>query len=529
MKRVKQSSNDKFDYGQIAKTVGEYDEINAEISHQNGLYSELIENDKLTIEPFWCATIDYLHEQQSESITKRDSVSGLEFFDDLYSKEKSVRDELGRLAAEVAALEQEQADEIDKIIEQEKMIVDKLPELKDKLDLIAQQLINQQIEKSTMAAKAKISVLEEEYQEISSLYETAGEAWPIPKVARVNGSIEKENSEEGCAEIDIFPAPEKPRLSNTEIAGRVKKNYPDDVLKDASAFVALFLVEEPGYIYSYQDLAEVLYGQNDRTHASRATALISAHRLNKNSIIADIMAEKGLVVQQGLRRKYDLESKKSYGAYTTVIRAVRPETLDQEEIIIRHYADESWIIDEWKTITSASPSENEQIKSEPKMPAENTAHETKEEINVDNEDEIVELTPEVTIDLREKKPNPVAREKKRPQWQIRFEKEVQEAIDIFELKGLLETDYPVGKALVNIKLESAIMGTDEMLKRALANKIITRTEAKGELPIDISKWICMYLQNTHGDIFGNRTNRRKAIQIVNDMLNRQFQSKKNKR
>ncbi len=121
-------------------------------------------------------------------------------------------------------------------------------------------------------------------------------------------------------------------------------------------------------------------------------------------------------------------------------------------------------------------------------------------------------------------------ESTKPEWLVDFIAEVHDQISLFEEDGLMTSADGVTRKVMNVMSSSTIMGTDENLRRGVANGIIkqSKTGRRNEESISMSRWICLALQNANPQIFTNRTRRRQAIAAVEEIVAGYFAARERK-
>ncbi|MBW3568995.1 helix-turn-helix domain-containing protein [Candidatus Parcubacteria bacterium] len=495
----------------------EADELASQIGDQNQLYSELVESGQVTIEPFREATTDYLTAEQGRTFQELAEAQAAAPYEQLADRERRLSAALGEVTAKLSSIEQQQQEEAASIHKEEELVAGRIPDLASRLSEIASRLENQ-MPNAAFEVKVEKTILEDEYEAVADVYKVAGKAWPIPRLISTKQpeqitEITEPESPDDLIEIDDFPE-ESDTLTKEEIAEKVRREYPEEVLSDASEYVGLLLAEEPGHIFTAEDLAEILYGKDETRGRSRINALISNYRLGKVDIIGETLYDKGLVFQHGERRSYNKTTGKPFGRHYPVFRAVPAEQPERNERVIHSDELAEWVNDDWHTIIldsfqTAEATESTGIALEiPRGP---------------NEDMGESITQTMQIE-----PPIERRQKERPEWEISFETAIQDVIASFEADGLM-IEGEVSRSLIRVKSSAGTMGTETMAARAVANKIISKGEVGNESKIPIYKYICMALQNTHSEIFTDRSKRKQAMAIAERSVNQYFEAAKTKK
>jgi len=161
-----------------------------------------------------------------------------------------------------------------------------------------------------------------DYRDLMGLYALAGKAWDIP-----DPFIEQDFMSDVV--IDSFP---ERSIELAQVAQRVKRKYPEDIQKDASGLIALVLLDRPGQVFTNGDLATIIHEKNTPRDRKRINARIWAHDHEESAIIKDLLADAGLVLQQGVRIVVDNDGRQI--ARMKIYRAIAPgqETIRERTI-----------------------------------------------------------------------------------------------------------------------------------------------------------------------------------------------------
>ncbi len=355
------------------------------------------------------------------------------------------------------------------------------------------------IDKARESVEAEKAALDAEYQELESVYAVAGKAWAIPRLISTKQPEPEPIPERQVIgtsgefiEVDDFPE-SHPRLTKEEISEKVRRKYPDEVLKDASEFVGLLLAEESKHIFNLEDLGEILYGEDEENRRVRISALISNYERGKLNIIGGVLEGHGLVFQRGERRSYHKDSGQPFGSRYAVFRAVPVEQADRKERVVHSDEQVDWVNDGWHTVvfdpTPTRPDPSDETVSEI-IAAENVRVD-----EVATEAAAVAEPPESeqlysangagvmpSRNILSKLPSREAKKKKEPEWKVSFRDDISEAITHFETDGLM-VEGEVSRTVIRVKSSSRAMGTETMADRAVSNGIISRREVDSDLPI----------------------------------------------
>lgn len=525
-------------------------ELASQIGEQNQLYSELVESGQITVKPIQEVTVDYLTKEQAQTFQSLLEAGATAPYEELALRELQLYAALGGVAAQLLSIEEQQKEETALIRKEEELVAGRIPELAPKLSEIASRLEQKLIAKTKAGLETQRAELESEYEALSRVYEIAGQAWPIPRLIStkqelpVTETVEPEAPEQpdDLIDVDDFPE-EKTSLTKEQVAERVRHRYPDEVLKDASEFVALFLAEEPKYIYTLDELADVLYGADEENRKGRVSALISNFELGKIDVIGRALLQQGLVFQRGKRKSYHKSTGKPFGRCHPVFRAVPIEEADNKERIVHSEETVDWVNDSWRTVIfdpskprmngndTASPEKDtvtakEEIEGtiESQQPAQTTQPKDIEETSkIDG----MPLNDSVSITATQSEPTSRQEVKKKPEteWKVELRKDVSDTIAQFEADGLM-TEGKLSRKLVRIKSSSRALGTETMAERAIKNRIISKDESSLDNELPVTTFICMALQNSHPEIFSNRYRRKQAIALIEATVSQYFERAK---
>ncbi len=509
------------------------------IDEQNQIYSDLIEGGQLTVKPFQELATDYLTTEQEHAFNELVKAEKQTPFRELSERTRALEKALGAATTKLSDIEQQQKEKIDLILREKQFLSEVLPGLVPKLTELTVQLEHRLLDEARQEAEAEVIALQGEYEGLEEMIDISGRSWPIPRLASTK-RLEKVKTDR-LIEVDDFP--DSPiRLTKQEITERVLKDYPEDVLRDASELLALLLAEEPKHIFTLEDLGLIIYGDDEPNRRMRVSALISNFELGKVGIIGKLLNEEGLVFQRGERRSYRSTDGKQIGRNNPVFRAVPLSELERKERVVHCDEKVEWVNDGWHTVVFEST--HEDLDNSDKL-------DVACELNDDEAPEIAE-EPEVKVTLLStsddaiavagdvivlepkvqpvKSPLPVpAREEvtkiKEPEWKINFRESVIEAITQFASDGLM-IDGEISWSVVGAKSSSRIMGTKTMAERAVSNGIISRLESQVDCSLHISKFICMALQNKYQELFTDKNRRKQAIAIVKHAIKTYFEEAK---
>lgn len=285
----------------------------------------------------------------------------------------------------------------------------------------------------------------------------------------------------------------------------------------------------------------MLYGTDEENRKSRVSALISNFELGKTDLIGQALSQQGLVFQRGERKSYHKSTGKRFGRCHPVFRAVPIEETNSKERIVHSEETVDWVNDGWHTVVfdtskprtngSAASQEEDTVGTREIIAVDTEQHETaaqpitSPEIDAAPTIKDEELPSNGSRSVSEPEPRPAARpetKKAEPAWKVELKKEVAETIAQFERDGLMSAGK-LGWKLVRLKGSSRALGTETMAERAISNRIISRMESSTDSELPVSKFICMALQNSHPDIFSNRSRRVQAMALVEKAVSQYFE------
>lgn len=222
-------------------------EIANEIGMQNQLYSELVESGQVTLRPFQEATTEFLTAEQTETFQELLEASAAAPYEELAKRESQLHSALGGVAAQLSAIEERQKEETDLIRKEEELVAGRIPELAPKLSEIASRLEQSIIAKAKAGLETQQAGLESEYEALIRVYDVAGQAWPIPRLIStkqeqpIPETFEPETPEQPDDLIEIDDFPKEIKLTKEQVAEKVRRKYPDEILKTLVSLLRCFL------------------------------------------------------------------------------------------------------------------------------------------------------------------------------------------------------------------------------------------------------------------------------------------------
>jgi len=525
--RAEANDNDLF-----LQSIGQFERINglaSEIYKQNIIHAELVGSGVITIKPFQDLADDYLRAEQRQTFDTIVSAAEAAPYEEIGRKHLELEAALGRVAAKLAAIEVRQTAEAEKIHKEQEMVAGRLPNLAPRLSKLAEQLEQRLIDKQKSLLEAERVAIETEQTALAPVYEAASQAWPIPRL--IETKVPSSEDEPEIVIVDNFPE-QGHKPTKEQVAEKVRHKYPDDVLQGASEFISLLLAEEPKYIYTQEELAEITYGSKDSKYRTRVSALISNFELGKVHVIGQILQENGLVFQRGERTSHHKDTGKRFGIAKPVYRAVPISETDCRERVVQSYTDVDWVHDGWHNIVfnSTEPIITDEVSTGVKEAIQTLADNNLEHAEptqfepLHNPDEPC-IIPEVTPAPQPKKPE--IRQKREAEWVVNFRADLQETIARFKADGLM-LEGELSWQVVNIKSSSRSMCTEKMAERAVSNGIIKKSESTLDSTLPVTKYICMALQNKYRDLFSNPASRKKVENIVKETVSKYFEETKKK-
>lgn len=509
-----------------------------EIGLQNELYSSLVESGQVTIEPFQDATTEYLTAEQTSTFQDLREAEADAPYEELGLKDLQLRAAIGSIATQLADIEEGHAEEAALIRKEEELVAERIPELAPRLSEIATKLQQGLVAKAKTELEARKAALEAEYESFNQQLENIGQAWPIPRLVSTYQEEPALGPDELDDLIEVDDFPEETHFTKEQVAEKVHRKHPDEVLREASQFVALFLAEEPKYIYTLDELADVIYGTEEPNRKSRVSALISNFELGKADIIGRALAGQGMVFQRGERRSYSKSTGESFGRCHPVFRAIPAEEADNRDRIVHSEEEVDWVNDGWHTViydydadpSSAAQTENttateiaiEDNNEVPLVESELTT--IVDDVKADTAEEVLDVQQQETVT------QPVVKEGRKrpePEWKIELKRDIEHTIAQFVADELMQ-EGTVGWKVVKLKSSSKTLGTETMSERGVNNRIISKAEASVDSELPISKFICLALQNSHPNTFSNRSRRKQAIALVEQAVADYFDSLRKK-
>ena len=434
-----------------------------------------------------------------------------------YEELASLNIELSRriqqLKSELAEIDNLTSNEIAKLKAERDLLLQISPELESTLEPILTEEIKKVKATEYESKKLDLDLAELELLEAEDLLMRSGRAWPLPKLADAR-HLPQEGER---VTIETFPN-EHARIIQ-RVAERVERKF-ESRLHDASAYIAMLMMEVPGHVWTGEELGHAIYDDNEdpSRNASRVHSLISDFRLGKNDKMGELFAEKDLLLQRGKRVCYDASTGKRIPHSSKIVwRAVDQTTADAAQRLTTITSDRQskWSIGEWETIREirmrldSIPSGNNDGQPIIKVDAPLKFRTNEKNTGLmDQKTDTLETSPETTSD-----------------WRDSFAAEVHEALEKFKEKGLLDEPTVSWKQLRR-HLDSTIVATEMSRERAYKHKIIKRSEMSEDSLIDIRQAILVHVQNPFQHILGVTKNRKLAVEIVDEIVSGYYRSQK---
>jgi hypothetical protein len=514
----------------------------AEIPSLNDPEFEAIATEALTLEqqPAFDALVDAMDPAQHDAVTTAlqesvDRVAELELeledVKDSMSAEQRRYDDLVTKLVKIAPLGETQAKEL---AERKKSEI----ELQRADDLRTQ----------ITAQQAKVA-------EAEALFESAGQAWPIPVLAKyaVQEQVDDVPTGEDVIIIDEIPIDPALRSSARDHLREISERHVD--APEASKFITLYLSENKGRVVTVDQLCDFLYANVDSESVnlrSRITTILGPRIQGMR--IQGMLAEENLLLQYGLRSAVTATGK-NVGPKYRIYRALDLEQVDTAVNYITHngHADsfdnaqpeiESPVIDGPDAIAlgatavqgaslEEAPAEEAPVVDSPEpeapapepkptpaaMPAKKAAAK-KAEPAPEAHVEKVPAPAKKTATKKAAAPKAEKAASKEPLWATKLRKAVGEQMQQLEEDGLMGIDeITLGKA--SAMSSSAKFGTITALQRLAPTGIIKLPNSRNQYnayPLTQTVRVVMALFNTHTADFLERPRHRLAMQIVEEAV-----------
>ncbi len=410
-------------------------------------------------------------------------------YENILEKERELEQKIGTLAI----TEEERVEFCKGIDKDVKIAKGILPDREDDLIMLGEER-KRDFNRTTSEEDSRLKAeLEQEQRLVDDLWEAVSKPWPIPRMVTENGYKQAFQYL-----VEYFPQDYSQSYSK-QIAERAKSRYKGR-LPDASEFLSLILMEEPAISHTPEELGSALYGVDDADRGDKITSLISNFRIGHCSVIGENLEGEGLILQQGIRRRYDSKTEREIGQARAVYRAV-PKNEADKKVRIERLLDGTLLREnEWQDV---SFSEVETVEDA--------------------------LEEESLLEAVGPTPAPVNGERDRellPAWAEEFKDEVNQAIQRLDEEGILR-EKTVPLHLMRTLSGSGIFGSKTMIKRALQMRLISRDDESKEL-FTASQVVMMKLQNTQKELSksASRKTRKLARKIVEEQVDNFFERKR---
>lgn len=313
------------------------DAIGASAAEIQALNEQGVQFDDKAFEDWRPVGDDYCSEEQAEAFTRMLAASTQIQYDELLQRTEHTSRWRERLADERTALEQAYAAEADNIREAAAYHIKLLPGAIDRFVEESDRRIARIDRRPLEQLGYQEQAAERVAAKLGNTLRIAG-CLPIPAYVppeqrmaiyesfkTPSEIVTSEEQAPETIEVDHFPV-DPSTLTKAQLVERVQRRVPEERRRDASAFLALILAEDPGRAYTYKDLGQMLYpNENSKKAAKRVTALISNMRSGETKIIPETLVEQHmppLVLQVGERVRYFKSTGIRVGQTKLVFRAV---------------------------------------------------------------------------------------------------------------------------------------------------------------------------------------------------------------
>jgi len=513
--------------------VGVVDELNNGIDEQNAARRDLLETPGVvTVEPFRQAVEESLQEVQAETVAHLGETQAGIPYEKIGAYSLRVSAEEVRVAEALDSCRKEAVSEHDARIKSEaESIVARIPALASKLGELSLGIDEIGPSPEIITLEAELKRLQTARADVDVIFEITGRAWPIPRATDTRPSPkvlvrDEEVSQEDVSGVCISPdevATTEPEIISTKETDEDALRYAPN---ETSELFAMILAENPGQVFDLREIAQIIFGAtSDETQLERIShrvhVFVSNQRLGKNNIIGQWLEAEGLVLQSGMRRKYDKATGRSIGKAKSVYRAVPfAGAYDfDEELFPGAEVDE--LVGKWRLVTYPP-----ETPSSPELSLQGTSELLMPDQEVQSSDEDPAQVQVSHKGVSGKTSGVVEKDSVvEPEWRLCAKQQIRGAITQLEECGLMQ-EKPVSWKVLARKSASRKMGTRTMAQRARANHIITEEESRRTGELSIQKLVLVAAQNGLANLFGNRATRAEVIKMVNAEVKAYFRAKK---
>lgn len=344
-------SSEAPDFREVALAV---EKDSSDILSQNKAYDVISASGAIEHPEFIELGKTVLEAEQRHSVNHLFSATADIDWEELYGKEKRLRDRVTILKDALSTSLSSGHPEVDSIDRDADFVVQHVPTSSEKVSDLADSLKERLAAELRLRAEEEIVTLSQEHSLLEQDILLAGTAWAIPRLVRPEFITEEETIElvspepEELIEVDAFPSEDE--HIKRETAEKVRREYRGKLV-DASERMAVILADVPKTVYTRGQMVEALYDETpDMNNKGKISALVSNLELDKVTIISEVLESRGLVFQKGRRTAHRIDGSQ-VGSDHPIYRAIAPEDPDFQMNIIRRSAKGGELHDgQWVTI-----------------------------------------------------------------------------------------------------------------------------------------------------------------------------------
>lgn len=264
-------------------------------------FHKLLNNGESFSEELIKPVIDQINSEQIDTFKKLAKAGETAPYEELEKRRELLSIELGNLASEIALgselLKNNQAE----LERQSKQILKCIPRA---TAILGQAVTNSQVSLVMEQQKREqlMNDLREEEVRLRQIYEYAAKQWPIPIVlSQKNTTVSDHETDDRIAAIRVV----KENLTYEHLAEINETTEPTVHLENskkanyvnASKPIAELLSSMPDSLLSYKELAEMVYGADEKAYR-KIQQLLSKYFNGKNPVMDKILKENGIIIER---------------------------------------------------------------------------------------------------------------------------------------------------------------------------------------------------------------------------------------
>lgn len=281
--------------------------------------NDLIEKEEVTLEVFKTSPFEYLKSVQTVGFDDLIEAGKDTQYEELGKRETELSAKIAKLAIDIISVEEQERSKLHAELEK---VMECVPGFTN-LGRVALDSIKPMIDYKKQDLEAEKAELEEEYESLNEIYLTACEPWPIPQMVPAEDRIKYYTPIE-TEETIVCVYPADQTAETIESYGRDHKKHPKGYSKLASASekLATSLADGAGESFTYEELADIMYGSNGPSEQARVRTLLNLNSKGIINIMKDTLASRGLELKWGNKSIIEGEKARRGHRPKKVFRAV---------------------------------------------------------------------------------------------------------------------------------------------------------------------------------------------------------------